>query len=86
MKFYDREIETLTLLKIEETSKSYAQMTVITGRRRIGKTTLIKRAYEEDKMIYFFVARKSETLLCAELADIIRDRLGEDLGDLNNMA
>ncbi|MCM1491408.1 MAG: ATP-binding protein [Muribaculum sp.] len=86
MKFYDREIETLTLRKIEETSKSYAQMTVITGRRRIGKTTLIKHAFGEDTMIYFFVARKSETLLCAELADTIRDRLGEDLGDFNSMA
>lgn len=86
MKFYDREIETLTLRKIEETSKSYAQMTVITGQRRIGKTTLIKHAFEKDKMIYFFVARKSETLLCAELADTIRDRFGEDLGDFKSMA
>lgn len=86
MKFYDREIETQTLRKIEETSRSYAQMTVITGRRRIGKTTLIKYAYEADEMIYFFVARKSETLLCGELADTIRDRLGEDIGDFNSMA
>ena len=86
MKFYDREIETLTLRKIEETSRQYAQMTVITGRRRIGKTTLIKHAYGADDMIYFFVARKSETLLCAELADTIRDRLGEDIGEFNSMA
>lgn len=86
MKFYDREIETQTLRKIEETSKSYAQMTVITGRRRIGKTTLIKHAFEDsDNMIYFFVARKSETLLCAELADTVRHRLGEDLGTFNSM-
>lgn len=27
-------------------------MTVITGRRRIGKTTLIKHAYEGKKMIF----------------------------------
>lgn len=86
MKFYDREIETQSLRKIEDTSRYYAQMTVITGRRRIGKTTLIKHAYRADEMIYFFVARKSETLLCAELADTIRDRLGEDLGDFNSMA
>ncbi len=86
MKFYDREIETQTLCKIEETSKSYAQMTVITGRRRIGKTALIKHAYGIDEMIYFFVARKSEALLCAELADTIRDRFGEDLGDFKSMA
>ena len=86
MKFYDREIETQTLRKIEETSRQYAQMTVITGRRRIGKTTLIKHAYGADDMIYFFVARKSETLLCAELADTIRDCLGEEIGDFTSMA
>ena len=67
MKFYDREIETETLRKIEETSKSYAQMTVITGRRRIGKTTLVRHAYGATDMIYFFVARKSETLKIAYL-------------------
>lgn len=86
MKFYDREIETDTLRKIDETSKSYAQMTVVTGRRRIGKTTLIRHAFGSDEMIYFFVARKSETLLCKELADTVRDRLGEDLGDFDSMA
>ncbi|MCM1337963.1 MAG: ATP-binding protein [Candidatus Amulumruptor caecigallinarius] len=86
MKFYDREIETQTLRNIEETSRSHAQMTVITGRRRIGKTTLIKHAYAGDEMIYFFVARKSETLLCAELADTIREQLGEDIGGFDSMA
>ena len=86
MKFYDREIETQTLRKIEETSRQYAQMTVITGRRRIGKTTLIKHAYGAKDMVYFFVARKSETLLCAELADTIRDRLGEEIGEFTSMA
>lgn len=38
MKFYNREIEIQPLRKIEDTSKSCAQMTVITG-RRIGKTS-----------------------------------------------
>lgn len=85
MKFYDREIETETLRRIEATSREFAQLTVITGRRRIGKTTLIKHAYEGSEMIYFFVARKSETLLCKELADTIRDVLGEDLGDFSSM-
>lgn len=60
MKFYDREIETATLRRIEATSHEFAQMTVITGRRRIGKTTLIKHAYCDTGMVYFFVARKSE--------------------------
>lgn len=87
MKFYDREIETETLRRIEATSREYAQMTVITGRRRIGKTTLIKHAYEGDAaMIYFFVARKSEALLCQELAETVRTVLGEDIGDFTSMA
>lgn len=86
MKFYDREIETETLRRIEATSHQYAQMTVITGRRRIGKTTLIKHAYEGCNMIYFFVARKSEALLCHELADTARNALGEDIGDFSSMA
>lgn len=86
MKFYDREIETETLRRIEETSREYAQMTVITGRRRIGKTTLIKHAYENRDMIYFFVAKKSEALLCKELTETIHDVLGEDLGEFTSMA
>lgn len=86
MKFYDREIETETLRRIEATSRDFAQMTVITGRRRIGKTTLIKHAYEGNRMIYFFVARKSEALLCQELAETVRDVLGEDIGEFTGMA
>lgn len=86
MKFYDREIETETLRRIEATSREFAQMTVITGRRRIGKTTLVKHAYKDLRMIYFFVARKSESLLCRELADTVRHFLGEDIGDFTSMA
>ncbi|MDE5575453.1 MAG: ATP-binding protein, partial [Bacteroidales bacterium] len=86
MKFYDREIETKTLKQIEEISQNFAQMTVITGRRRIGKTTLIKHVFGADKIIYFFVARKSESLLCQELAEAVRDRLGEDIGEFSSMA
>lgn len=86
MKFYDREIEIETLRRIESTSRKYAQMTVITGRRRIGKTTLVKHAYSGMNMIYFFVARKSEALLCQELTDTIRDILGEDLGSFTSMS
>lgn len=86
MVFYDREIEIKTLRLIEARSHKDAQMTVITGRRRIGKTTLIKHAYESERIIYFFVARKSEALLCRELADTVREMIGEDIGDFSSMA
>lgn len=86
MKFYDREIETETLRKIEVTSRRFAQLTVITGRRRIGKTTLIKHAYGTDEMVYFFVARKSEILVCKELTESIQNQLGEEIGDFTSLS
>lgn len=64
MKFYDREFEINELRDVLSISKEIAQFTVVTGRRRIGKTTLIRKAYEKDTMVYFFVSRKSEKELC----------------------
>lgn len=86
MKFYDREIETETLRRIEAISRQYAQLTVLTGRRRIGKTTLIKHAYGTNEMVYFFVARKSEALLCKELAETLQNQLGEELGEFTTLS
>ncbi len=84
MKFYDREQEMVALRKIETLSAHDAQMTVITGPRRIGKTTLIKKSFTEIPFVYFFVGKKSETLLCAELSEIIRSVLDADLGAFND--
>ena len=86
MKFYDREKEVAALRKIEALSAQEAQMTVITGRRRIGKTTLIKKAFTGIPFVYFFVGKKSETLLCAELGEIVRETLGEELGTFNDFS
>jgi len=42
MKFYNREKELASLEKVRRVSFSvHSQMTVLTGRRRIGKTSLI---------------------------------------------
>lgn len=86
MKFYDREQEMAALKKIEVLSTRHAQMTVMTGRRRIGKTTLIKKAFTGIPFVYFFVGKKSETLLCGELSEIVRETLGEDLGSFNDLS
>lgn len=72
MQFYDRQQEIAALRKIEALSAHDAQMTVITGRRRIGKTTLIKKSFTGIPFVYFFVGKKSETLLCSELAECPR--------------
>ncbi|XPV70484.1 MAG: ATP-binding protein [Halarcobacter sp.] len=73
MKFYNREKELQNLRDIQKSSLSSSKMTVIVGRRRIGKTKLIKEAYKEK--VYFFVSKKNEALLCAEFIDIIESTL-----------
>ena len=78
MKFYNREEEVAELQRIEKLAfTSNSRMTVITGRRRIGKTSLIKRAFEssEAPMLYFFVARKTESALTEDFASEMRKKL-----------
>jgi len=74
MRFYDREKELSSLKNIEKRSNTQAQMTLLIGRRRVGKTALVKKAYE--KRVYFFVSKKSEAILCEEYVEIIQNSLG----------
>lgn len=71
MKFYDRIKELKELRNIQDSTKEHAQMTVLVGRRRIGKTKLLFRATSEKATLYFFVARKAEALLCRDFIDEI---------------
>ena len=48
MRFYDREDELKTLRRIEADSHESARFVVLTGRRRVGKTELVKHAFGED--------------------------------------
>jgi AAA+ ATPase superfamily predicted ATPase len=73
MKFYNREKELNNLREIENSSKISSKMTVIVGRRRIGKTKLIQEAYKDK--IYLFVSKKNEALLCEEFVSIIQNTL-----------
>jgi len=73
MKFYNREKELQNLKDIEYLSQESSKMTVIVGRRRIGKTKLIKEAY--IKKVYLFVSKKDEALLCDEFINIIQTSL-----------
>ncbi len=86
MKFYDRKREMATLKEVEKLSVDMAQMTVVVGRRRIGKTTLLKKTFESSTMIYLFVAKKSEVLLCQELVAEIEAKLNIYLGEFKNFS
>ena len=59
MKFYNREKELQNLKEIQISSLESSKMTVIVGRRRIGKTKLIKEAYKEK--VYLFVSKKMKS-------------------------
>ena len=80
MKFYDRTEEIATLQRIRKNSNENAQFTVITGRRRIGKTSLVLKAYEDIPILYFFVSRKSENLLCEEFRQEVETKLSIKTG------
>ena len=77
MKFFGRTKEIGILRDIRVRAKKAAQFTVVTGRRRVGKTELIRKALEDGTpYLYFFVARRSEKELCTTFQDEIKRKLG----------
>ncbi|MGM0621407.1 MAG: ATP-binding protein [Bacteroidota bacterium] len=76
MKFYNRVSELAELERIRNLSfNDFSRMTVVTGRRRIGKTSLIMKSVENTPTVYLFVGRKNEATLCAEFAPVIAGSL-----------
>ena len=75
MKFYDRDFEQHRLGEVLEQSRREARMTVLMGRRRIGKTELSLRC-GDDTVLYFFVGKKAEALLCQDYIREIEEKLG----------
>ena len=76
MKFYNREKEILQLKEIQELSHQNAQLTVVTGRRRVGKTHMLLIATAGQPTLYFFVARKAERFLCQDFQQEVNEKLG----------
>lgn len=66
MRFYDREKEIAELRRIDALANKRAQFTVLMGRRRTGKTTLMTHAFEGEEYLYFFIGKKSEQMQCVE--------------------
>lgn len=72
MDFYDRKTEIESLKEILEQSRQTATMTVIIGRRRIGKTSLLMQSFKNEKRcVYLFVSRTSESVLCDNFCNAI---------------
>ena len=77
MKFFDRTEQLAQLREMKNRSyDNHSMLTVVTGRRRIGKTTLIDKSMSGEEYLYFFVGKKNEAVLCAEFTGEIRTKLG----------
>jgi AAA+ ATPase superfamily predicted ATPase len=75
MRFFNRADELERLADIGQRALSRSQMTIIMGRRRIGKTRLIRQFIEKIPSLYFFVSRKSDELLAEEFMAEIQHNL-----------
>lgn len=76
MKFYGRKTELEILERTFEQSKQTACFTVMIGRRRVGKTSLLLEAMKGRRFLYLFVSRKSEPLLCSQFQEEVERSLG----------
>ncbi|MCF0196905.1 MAG: AAA family ATPase [Bacteroidaceae bacterium] len=85
-KFYDRAREMAELKELQRQAFSdYSRFVVLTGRRRVGKTSLVYKLMsetgEETPGLYFFVGRKAEAALVKTFAQEVREKLGEYIPD-----
>lgn len=64
MEFFGRADDIRELRRIRKISVETARFTVLTGRRRVGKTELIYKAFEDRPYVYFLVTRSAEKELC----------------------
>ena len=74
LKFYNREKE---LELLEMLNRNKPSFVVITGKRRVGKTELIKQFLKDKRSLYLFVdGNKSRDILLAEYEEYIKEQLG----------
>lgn len=76
MQFYDRTNELAILQENERQSYENAVFTVLMGRRRVGKTSLITKAMEGKEYAYLFVSKDSEALLCQNFQRDLEQQIG----------
>ena len=80
----------LKLLNDEYTNDRFS-FTVLYGRRRVGKTTLLKEFIQDKPSIYFLVTLENLTIVLKRLQYIVADFLGDnflrgiDLGDIKQL-
>lgn len=85
MRYFGRDKEIKILKETEEISRQSGQMTVMLGRRRIGKTYLLRKLFS-DSGLYLLAKTESESTLCATYQEQIASTLGIEIhGQLTSM-
>ncbi|MBQ7189043.1 MAG: ATP-binding protein [Kiritimatiellae bacterium] len=81
MKFYGREAELAELARIRKLSMESSRFTVVTGRRRVGKTELIEKAFNDGNTpyLYFLVTQRAEKDLCEVLQEAAQEVLARPI-------
>lgn len=76
MEFTGRDKELEILQKEQELSESSARFTIIMGRRRIGKTSLIRHSFQGVPCLYILAKNEAEATFCISLQRQIQKELG----------
>ena len=78
MRFYDREKELSILLTNWEQTIERGRMTVLIGRRRIGKTTLLTKSAADggQPLLYLYVSKDNERVLTGKFLEVAEQTLG----------
>jgi len=85
VRFYNRKSELKILDELDGQSEISGRMTVITGRRRVGKTRLALKYAKNKMFLYLFISKKSEKQLCDEFLTEIKDIFSYPvIGEINN--
>lgn len=78
MKFYDREKELEVLRTNWDQTNDRGRLTVLIGRRRIGKTTVLRKSADDagQPMLYLYVSKDNEKVLTGKFQDAAEQALG----------
>ena len=78
MRFYNREKELEILQKNWEQTEERGCLTVLIGRRRVGKTTLLRESAEHghQPLLYLYVSKDNERVLAGKFQEAAEQALG----------
>lgn len=78
MRFYDRDKELNILNTNWNQTTERGRLTVVTGRRRIGKTTMLRKSAEEGNqpLLYLYVSKDNECVLTGKFQEAAEQALG----------